>query len=81
MDLIALRSEAAGLGQVRARTLVIVSDLDAPMSISSGQALAAGIPGARRVLMEGTAHLPNVEQPERFNREVLAFLSGASEES
>jgi 3-oxoadipate enol-lactonase len=88
MDLIALRQEAAGLGQeqpanppaaprlaeVRAPTLVIIGDLDAPISLSSGEALAAGIPGARRVVIEGTAHLPNMEQPERFNEVVLNFL-------
>jgi 3-oxoadipate enol-lactonase len=38
-------------------------------------ALAGGIPGAERALLPGTAHLPNMEQPEEFNRVVLEFLA------
>jgi len=38
-------------------------------------ALAGGIPGAERALLPGTAHLPNMEQPEAFNRVVLEFLA------
>ena len=90
MDLLAMRHEVAGQGQeqpperpaagrlaeVRAPTLVIYGDLDAPITLSSSPALAAGIAGARRVVMEGTAHLLNMEKPEAFNRVVLEFLSG-----
>jgi pimeloyl-ACP methyl ester carboxylesterase len=38
--------------------------------------LEAGIAGARRVVMEGTAHVPNMEQPGAFNQIVLDFLKG-----
>ncbi len=90
MDLLALQYEVAGQGQaeqkpalpaagrlaeVRPPTLVIIGDLDSPISLSSGEALAAGIPGARRVVIAGTAHLPNMEQPEAFNQVVLQFLA------
>jgi len=91
MDLQAMRIEVASqgqehelkpeppatgrLGEVRGPTLVIIGDQDAPISLSSGEALAAGIPGAQRVVMAGTAHLPNMEQPERFNQIVLDFLA------
>jgi pimeloyl-ACP methyl ester carboxylesterase len=51
-------------------------DLDAPITLSSSRALAAGIPGARHAVLPGTAHLPNLEQPEEFNQIVLEFLSG-----
>ena len=68
------RPAAGRLGDVRAPTLVMLGDHDAPISQSSGEALAAGIPGARRVMMAGTAHLPNMEQPELFNKIVLDFL-------
>jgi len=89
MDLLALQHEAAGRGAqeqkpeppaagrlaaVRTPTLVIIGDLDSPISLRSGEALAAGIPGARRVLIPGTAHLPNLEQPAVFNQVVLDFL-------
>ena len=89
MDLLVLRHEvtskgqeqkteppaAARLAEVRSPTLVIIGDLDAPITLSSGEALAAGIPGARRVVIEGTAHLPNMEQRALFNRVVLDFLT------
>ena len=90
MDLLVLRHEVAAQGQeqkteppaagrlaeVRPPTLVIQGDLDAPISLSSGAALAAGIPGARRVVIEGAAHLPNREQPARFNQVVTDFVAG-----
>ena len=69
------RPAAGRLAEVRAPALVIIGDHDAPISLSSGAALAAGIPGARRAVLEGTAHLPNMEQPARFNRLVLDFLT------
>lgn len=91
MDLLAMRHEVAGQGQeqaperpaasrlaeVCAPTLVIYGDLDAPITLSSSEALAAGIPGARRVVMEGTAHLLNMEKPGLFNKLVLEFLEHA----
>jgi pimeloyl-ACP methyl ester carboxylesterase len=90
MDLLALQHEVAGSGQeekpvspaasrlaeVRAPTLVMIADLDSPISLRSSEALAAGIPGAQRVVITGAAHLPNMEQPAVFNRAVLDFLRG-----
>jgi pimeloyl-ACP methyl ester carboxylesterase len=39
-----------------------------------GDKLAAGIPGATRVVMPGADHLPNMRDPAAFNRIVLGFL-------
>jgi pimeloyl-ACP methyl ester carboxylesterase len=36
--------------------------------------MAERIPSARLTLIEGAGHLSNIEQPEKFNRAVLAFL-------
>ena len=33
------------------------------------------IPNSRKVVMERTGHVPMLERPERFNREVEAFLA------
>ena len=38
-------------------------------------ALAGGIPGAGRVVLAGTAHLPSLERPAELNRVVLEFLA------
>ncbi|MBX6722720.1 MAG: 2-succinyl-6-hydroxy-2,4-cyclohexadiene-1-carboxylate synthase [Dactylosporangium sp.] len=36
--------------------------------------MAATIPNAEHVIVEGAGHTPHLEQPESFNRAVLAFL-------
>lgn len=64
------------LGQVRAPTLVIAGDEDRPDIIAIAGLLESGIAGARKVVMPGTAHLPNMEQPAAFNRIVTDFLGG-----
>jgi pimeloyl-ACP methyl ester carboxylesterase len=71
------RPAAGRLGEVRAPMLVMWGDVDAPITLSSSPALAAGIPGARSVIMSGAAHLPNLEQPDKFNQIVLEFLAAA----
>ena len=39
-----------------------------------GEALHAGIPGSRLVVIEGPGHVVNLEAPEQFNEEVRRFL-------
>ena len=55
-------------------TLVVVGEHDRPDIHAMAAALAAGIPGAERVVLPGTAHLPSMERPEELNRVVLEFL-------
>lgn len=62
------------LAAIAVPTLVIIGDLDQPKVLQDGERLATGIPGARRAVMAGTAHLPNLERPLEFNRLVLDFL-------
>jgi pimeloyl-ACP methyl ester carboxylesterase len=89
MNLIALRNEKLELGseqrleppalnrldELRVPMLVIVGDEDRPHVIEAADLLEQRIAGARKVVMHGTAHVPNMEQPEQFNRLVLDFLS------
>lgn len=65
------------LSEVRVPTLVIVGDLDETVTIDMMNLLAEGVPGARKVVFPGTAHMVNMEQPERFNATVLGFLGQA----
>ncbi len=88
MNLIALKNEALRLGeeqepetpaasrlsQVRAPTLVIVGDEDRARPQAAADLLERELPDARKTVMPGTAHLPNMERPEEFNRLVLDFL-------
>lgn len=69
-------SAAGRLGEVRVPTLIVVGDLDTPQTLEAAGALAKGVRGARLEVLEGTAHLPNMERPEEFNRLVLDFLNG-----
>lgn len=62
------------LAAVQAPTLVIVGDQDDPSLLRAGDLLAAGIPGAEKVIIPGTAHLLNLEKPAAFNQIVLDFL-------
>lgn len=67
------------LGDVACPTLVVVGDRDVGDMLGVADRLAAGIVGARKVVMHGAAHLPGLERPEEFNRIVLDFLAGVSE--
>jgi len=71
-----LEPPASGrLREVSTPTLIIVGDEDVPDVLTISDRLAAGIAGARKVVMRGTAHLPNMEQPAAFNRIVGEFLT------
>lgn len=69
-------SAAGRLDEVRVPTLVVVGDLDTPQTLEAAGALARGVGGARLEVVEGAAHLPNMERPEEFNRLVTEFLQG-----
>ena len=72
-----LQPAAAGrLNEVHEPTLIIVGDLDAPRTLAAADRLTANLPDARKVVISGAAHLPNMEQPEAYNRHLRAFLGG-----
>ncbi len=58
-------------------TLVLWGDLDLPHLQERCEQLVQLIPGARRVVIEGAAHLPPLEVPGRFNAALAAFLASA----
>ena len=64
------------LAEVKAPTLIVVGDLDAPETLEIADTLERGITGAKKTVIARTAHHPHMEQPEEFNRVVLEFLSG-----
>jgi len=66
------------LGSIRVPTLVITGDLDTPKTLAAADFITHHVAGARRVTVTGTAHMPNMEQPEEFNRHVLSFLGNRS---
>jgi pimeloyl-ACP methyl ester carboxylesterase len=62
------------LGEIQAPTLVLIGDQDVSSVQAIADHLAANIPGARKVVLPNTAHVPNMEQPETFNQLVFDFL-------
>jgi len=60
---------------IRAPTLLIVGDEDVTDMLAIVYDLEREIAGARKVVMHGAAHLPSLEQLEKFNRIVREFLS------
>ncbi len=88
MNLIALTKEVAGVGdegdieppaaerldELKLPVLVMVGELDSPVSFAAGNLMLGLIAGARTVVISDTAHLPNMERSDEFNRLVLDFL-------
>jgi pimeloyl-ACP methyl ester carboxylesterase len=65
---------AVRLADVRTPTLVVVGDEDVEDFLAMADAGASGIPGARKVVIEGAAHVIALEKPQKFNAALLAFL-------
>ena len=66
------------LHELAAPTLVIVGELDDASIATMSEVLTTRIVGARKVIISGAAHLPNMEKPEEFNQRVFAFLQQVS---
>jgi pimeloyl-ACP methyl ester carboxylesterase len=66
---------AARLVELRAPILLITGDADTPFIKDVARAIAEQAPNVRRVDLPGVGHMLNLESPERFNAEVIAFLS------
>lgn len=62
------------LAEIRGPALIIVGDHDLPGKIALARQLAAELPDAQLEIVAGAAHMVSMEQPEQFNRIVLAFL-------
>ena len=66
------------LDEISCPTLIIVGAVDMPDIATIADELEVGIPRASKVVIPGTAHYPNLERPEEFNRLVLDFLAKQS---
>ncbi len=65
----------ARLGSIEAPTLIVWGRRDRVVPVESAYAYRERIPGARLEIFEDTGHLPQLEQPERFNRLIEEFLA------
>jgi pimeloyl-ACP methyl ester carboxylesterase len=62
------------LAAVRCPTLVLVGDGDALTPPELAAEIAAGIVGARRVVVQDSGHLSTLEQPQRVTQALLEWL-------
>ena len=62
------------LGDIRVPARVIVGAQDPATPVAAADVLAQGIPGADLVVVDGAAHLANLEQPAPFTAAMLEFL-------
>jgi pimeloyl-ACP methyl ester carboxylesterase len=62
------------LADLHIPVLIIMGDLDEEYIYRAADFMASNIAGARKIVMAGTAHLPNMEYPNEFNAHVQAFL-------
>ena len=65
------------LGSVRARTLIVAGADDLATPPSHGARIAAGIRGARLLVVRGAAHLANVSSPEQVTAALIGQLLSA----
>jgi 3-oxoadipate enol-lactonase / 4-carboxymuconolactone decarboxylase len=63
------------LGEIAARTLVIAGAEDPVTPPEHLEAIVAGVPNARLLVLPACAHLANVEQADRFNSALLEELA------
>jgi pimeloyl-ACP methyl ester carboxylesterase len=88
MNIIPLKSASPGkdnqagnsfrrLKEIAVPTLIVWGDLDFPHLQERCALLGKRIKGAQTALMPGTAHLPNLEQPKKFNALLERFLGEA----
>ncbi|KAA9154194.1 alpha/beta fold hydrolase [Amycolatopsis acidicola] len=62
------------LAKARVPTLIVVGSKDEYTPIADAELLHATIPGSTLAVIDGAAHLPNLERPAEFNSAVDAWL-------
>ena len=65
----------AALARVRCPTLVVAGADDATVGLDLKETLARAIPGSRWVVVPGSGHATNVDQPDAFNATLRDFLA------
>jgi len=62
------------LAEIHVPVLIIAGGQDAEAILTIADTLEKGIAGAKKVVIPGAAHHPNMEKPQEFNRAVIEFL-------
>ena len=62
------------LPDIKVPSIVIVGSEDTPF-LAASDYMAAKIPGAKKVIVEGAGHAANIDNPEVFNAALTGFLA------
>jgi 3-oxoadipate enol-lactonase len=62
------------LSEIKIPTLIMVGEDDPGTPVSASQAMHEKISNSKLVIIKSARHLPNVEQPDAFNTNLLTFL-------
>jgi surfactin synthase thioesterase subunit len=68
------------LAQIRCPTLVLCGREDRVLPLEMSEEMAAAIPGATLVVLDGTGHLSPLEQPERVTEALREWLTRVDDE-
>jgi len=63
------------LAEVRIPVLAVVGEQDEATPLAMSREVVAGLPNATLTILEGLAHVPQLQAPDRFLDAVLPFLS------
>jgi pimeloyl-ACP methyl ester carboxylesterase len=64
------------LGAISVPTLVVWGGNDELVPLEQGRAYAAGIPGAKFVMVPDCGHAPSIEKPDEFLSAVVPSIDG-----
>ena len=62
------------LGEIKVPTLIVAGSIDVPHVLGVARRLKEGIEGSRLEMIEGTAHLPTLEVPTKWQALLAEFL-------
>jgi 3-oxoadipate enol-lactonase len=68
------QDQTAFLSRIISPTLIIVGREDSLAPVADAEMMHREIGGSRLVIIEGAAHVSNIERPEEFNRAFVKFL-------
>lgn len=74
MELLVTFDLRADLANIPVPTLALAASEDRSAPAPMMEKMAARIPGARYVCIEGAGHLANLEDPDAFNRAIAEFI-------
>jgi len=74
MEVIRKLNHLERLREIKTPTLIMVGEDDPGTPVAASEAMHRRIPNSRLVVLPSGLHLPNVEQPEAFNANLMKFL-------